>query len=58
MFDRWGGVLYGTTDPWAEWDGTAGGSPVPGGVYPFRAYAIDAIKGDRYELFGHVTIVR
>lgn len=58
VFDRWGGVLYGTTDPWAEWDGTAGGSPVPGGVYPFRAYAIDAIKGDRYELFGHVTIVR
>ena len=58
VFDRWGGVIYGTTNPWAEWDGSAGGSPVPVGVYPFRAYAVDAIKKDRYELYGHVTIVR
>jgi len=58
IFDRWGGVLYATNDPWAEWDGEAGGKDVPGGVYPWRAYAVDAIKKDRYELFGHVTIVR
>lgn len=58
VFDRWGGVLYETNDPWAEWDGTAGGSDVPLGVYPFRAYAVDAIKKDVHELFGHVTIVR
>jgi gliding motility-associated-like protein len=58
VFDRWGGVIYQTNNPWAEWDGQAGGKDVPGGVYPFRAYAIDAIKKDVHELFGHVTIVR
>ncbi len=58
VFDRWGGVLYGTNDPWAEWDGTAGGREVPNGVYAFRAYAVDAVKKDVYELFGHLTIVR
>ena len=58
VFDRWGGIIYESNDPWAEWDGTAGGSDVPGGVYAYRAYAIDAVKGDRHELFGHVTIVR
>ncbi|MFN3875292.1 MAG: T9SS type B sorting domain-containing protein, partial [Flavobacteriales bacterium] len=58
IFDRWGGVLYATNDPWAEWDGLANGREVPGGVYAWRAYAVDHIKKDRYELFGHVTIVR
>lgn len=58
IFDRWGGLLYQSNDPWAEWDGTASGSEVPVGVYAYRAYAVDAIKKDRYELFGHVTIVR
>lgn len=58
VFDRWGGVVYSTNNPWAEWDGTAGGKEVPVGVYAFRAYAVDAVKKDRHELFGHVTIVR
>lgn len=58
IFDRWGGSLWSTKDPWAEWDGIANGKEIPGGVYAWRAYAVDAIKRDRYELFGHVTIVR
>lgn len=58
VFDRWGGILHESRDPWSEWDGAANGKDVPGGVYPWRAYAVDAIKKDRYELFGHVTIVR
>lgn len=58
IFDRWGGVIYASNDPWAEWNGIANGKEVPGGVYAWRAYAVDAIKKDRYELFGHVTIVR
>jgi|GEM_PF-3746534 len=28
------------------------------GVYVFRAEVMDAIKKDRYELFGHVTLFR
>ncbi|MEO8590359.1 MAG: CotH kinase family protein [Flavobacteriales bacterium] len=58
VFDRWGGVIFETNDPWTGWDGTVGGSTVQDGVYVYRAYAIDAIKKDRYELFGHVTVFR
>jgi gliding motility-associated-like protein len=58
IYDRWGQLLYATTDPSSGWDGTAGGSLVPNGVYVFRAEMTDAIKRDRYEVFGHVTVVR
>ncbi|MBK8228203.1 MAG: CotH kinase family protein [Flavobacteriales bacterium] len=58
IFDRWGGIIWSSNDPWAEWDGQASGKEVPSGVYAWQAYAVDAIKKDRYELFGHVTIVR
>lgn len=58
IYDRWGRDLFATTDPSMGWDGTAGGSNVPLGVYAYRAYAIDAIKGDVYEIRGHVTVVR
>lgn len=58
IYDRWGGSIYTSTNPYIGWDGTAGGSAVPLGVYAYRAYAIDAIKGDVYELYGHVTVVR
>lgn len=58
VFDRWGAVIYSTRNPNAAWDGTAGGTPLPNGVYVFRAYAVDAVKKDRHELFGHVTLFR
>ncbi len=58
VFDRWGAVIYSTRNPNAAWDGTAGGTPLPNGVYVFRAYAVDAVNKDRHELFGHVTLFR
>ncbi len=58
VFDRWGGSLYASQDPTKGWDGTAGGAVVPNGVYAYRAFAVDAVKGDVYELYGHVTLFR
>lgn len=58
IYDRWGGSIFATTDPSMGWDGTFGGALVPLGVYAYRAYAIDAIKHDVYEIHGHVTVVR
>jgi gliding motility-associated-like protein len=58
VYDRWGGIIFQTKDPYEGWDGTSGGQPVPMGVYVFRAEVMDAIKKDRYELFGHVTLFR
>jgi len=58
IFDRWGESIYASKDPTEGWDGSIGGRTVPEGVYVYRAYAIDAIKKDVYEIFGHVTLFR
>lgn len=58
IFDRWGQQIFQTLDPSIGWDGTSGGVPVPDGVYVYRAFVVDDIKGERYELFGHVTLFR
>ncbi|MBL7938707.1 MAG: CotH kinase family protein [Flavobacteriales bacterium] len=58
IFDRWGESIYASKDPTEGWDGSIGGKGVPEGVYVYRAYAIDAIKKDVYEIFGHVTLFR
>lgn len=58
IFDRWGESIYASKDPTEGWDGSIGGKTVPEGVYVYRAYAIDAIKKDVYEIFGHVTLFR
>ena len=58
IFDRWGQTIFGASDPAIGWDGTIAGSVAMDGVYVYRAYAVDAIKGDIYELFGHVTLFR
>lgn len=58
VFDRWGSTLFATDDPYKAWDGTAGGTEVPIGVYAYRAYAVDALKGDVYERYGHITLFR
>lgn len=57
IYDRWGRVVFSSTDPFQEWDGTAGGSLVPLGVYAYRARMYDAIKGDKHNVSGHVTVV-
>ena len=58
VFDRWGGLVYQSKDPYEGWDGTSGGAEMPMGVYVFRANVVDAIKKDHYELFGHITLFR
>lgn len=35
IFNRWGKVVYQSSDPQAGWDGTYGGKPAPEGVYSF-----------------------
>ncbi|MDX9751944.1 MAG: T9SS type B sorting domain-containing protein, partial [Flavobacteriales bacterium] len=58
IYDRWGRLLFETTDPWEGWDGTAGGTDMPDGVYVFQADVVDAIKRDRFEFAGHFTLFR
>ena len=58
IFDRWGQQLFQSTDPGKGWNGIVGGSVAPDGVYVYRAFVVDAISRERFELFGHVTLFR
>ncbi len=58
IFDRWGMLLFETEDPWEGWDGTIGGQLMPDGVYVYQADVVDAIKRERYEFMGHLTLFR
>lgn len=63
VFDRWGGVIFHTTDPSIGWDGTINGQPAPNDVYVWRMTYRFVEKSDGSEGFeqtqlGHVTIMR
>ncbi|MEZ4827443.1 MAG: PKD domain-containing protein [Bacteroidia bacterium] len=57
IFNRWGQLLYRTTDLSAGWDGTYNGAPVPEGVY---VYAIEGVGVDGSSIgrTGTVTLIR
>lgn len=59
VFDRWGQVVFQTTDSSEAWDGTfpATGKEVPLGVY---GYVVKLIDGNfqEYVYRGHVTVIR
>lgn len=60
IFDRWGERIAVLDHPDKAWDCTAGGQPVPDGVYiwkiRYRARAEDGAKAE--ELIGHVNVLR
>lgn len=57
IFDRWGELIFETTDIYEGWDGTYKGSPVELGVYVWKVDFIDKRKGNQYKI-GHVTVLR
>ena len=58
VFDRWGEVVFETTD-WQEgWDGTYKGSIVPIGVYAYRIAYRNGLTQEKFELIGHLTAIR
>jgi gliding motility-associated-like protein len=60
IFDRWGQILFSTTDGLIGWDGTFhnGGVQVPAGVYVWKLTARSAYSGERIERSGHVVLLR
>ncbi|MCC7501789.1 MAG: PKD domain-containing protein [Flavobacteriales bacterium] len=61
IFDRWGEVVFSTTDPNKGWSGAFGGGDgeaVQEGVYPWRLRAASRYSQERRELFGHVTLLK
>lgn len=57
VFDRWGKVLFTTSDPFAGWDGTSGGAAVPSGVYVYHA-TYQLPYQDEQEATGTISLVR
>lgn len=57
VYNRWGNVVFETSDIDEGWDGMSKGAPQPMGVY---VYIIEAVSttGKRFVLEGDVTLVR
>ena len=63
VFDRWGGVMFQTTDFNKGWDGTMNGSMVPNEVYAYRVtYRLiedsSGKLGFEQTRMGHVQVLR
>lgn len=62
IFDRWGKVIFLSTEPDGAWDGRIGGQLAPIGVYAWRyiydPLRVDGSLADRETIHGHVTVVR
>ncbi|GAB4451361.1 MAG: hypothetical protein OHK0036_11720 [Bacteroidia bacterium] len=56
IFDRWGEMIYYTTDLYKGWDGTVKGNvqKATQDVYIYKVYLKD-MKGGKHEYVGHVT---
>jgi gliding motility-associated-like protein len=59
IFDRWGNIIFSTTDPKQGWNGTINdGSSTMESVYVYKIRAFNAITNKRYNVnAGSVTIV-
>ncbi len=57
--DRWGGVVFTSSDPSTDWDGTWQNMEAPLGTYYYHAEAVPAVPGvERILLKGDVTVIR
>src|SRR5690606_5912391 len=57
VYDRWGQLMFNTSDADEGWDGTYNGQPVNTGVY---TYLVDATydSGVTERLSGNITLIR
>jgi gliding motility-associated-like protein len=57
IFDRWGELIFESTDLYTGWDGTYKGNKLPGGVYPV-VFDLEGYSADPKQKYGHVTLIR
>jgi gliding motility-associated-like protein len=57
IFDRWGEMVFSSTDMTIGWDGTYKGKPPLRDVYVYKCKIKD-IKGDPHYYFGHITVIQ
>ncbi|MEI6122611.1 MAG: CotH kinase family protein [Bacteroidota bacterium] len=57
IYDRWGHVVFKTTDQTKGWDGTLNGKDLPSDVYGYKISVTD-YKGNVISQVGNITLVR
>ena len=57
IYNRWGNVVFETTDKSMGWDGTQNGKPVQSGVYAYKFSATDS-KGNAVVKSGNISVIR
>jgi len=57
ILDRWGNLLFHTTDPAIYWDGRTSGNPVEEGTYFYVLKSMDC-SGEPIERQGRVQVMR
>ncbi len=57
IYDRWGNMVFTTTDPAKQWDGKINGEFPPSGVFVWEADGF-CITGERVHKQGNVTLLR
>jgi gliding motility-associated-like protein len=57
IYDRWGTLIFKTTDTAGQWDGTYGGSRATDEIYVWHVFVKD-IYDDEHDYRGHVLIMR
>jgi gliding motility-associated-like protein len=60
IFNRWGQIIFESSDMQHGWDGTYKGKPVAGGIYVYRIdYSVSGSQSQKSEtLTGNVVLVR
>lgn len=56
IYNRWGQLIFETTDPYEGWDGTYNGSFVMQGTYIYKFQYLD-VYGDSFNQQGTVTVI-
>ncbi len=59
IFDRWGEVLFSSTDPYFEWNGNHAQNQalISKGVYVFQLTYITR-RGEKFQEKGYITLIR
>ncbi|OIQ36964.1 MAG: hypothetical protein BM555_01710 [Crocinitomix sp. MedPE-SWsnd] len=57
IFNRWGDLIYQTTDQYFKWDGNYKDFLIPDGVMVYKAKIVDR-EGNIHDYTGHITILR
>lgn len=58
LFNRWGQIIWSTSDKTDRWNGQMSGANAPEGVYFYRMSYQGYFSNKKYEVSGRVTLIR